>query len=599
MKRKSLALRIALALALLLTLVGTASADDPVPGVEPKTASGNLLLPGESVTVDKTVRTPAIPPKPDIYFLADSTASMGLAIANVKANAASIMGQVAAAQPDAQFGAGNYRDFPRDLYAFQNDASIGDQAPALDAIQGWSAFGGYDGSEAQLFALDQIAADAVSWRPDSTAIVVWFGDWPGHDPVCSAISGLTYDITEASVTAKLQTAGIQVIAISVHTNYPCSGDYCDLDGDPRLNASDYASDCAIGGSAGQASRIAEATGGAYFSNVSPDQVSAKLLEGLTNLPATVTPQLDSSCSTELDYAFSPGSQTVTSGDPASFVETVTVKGDATPGLKTCTVDWLINGVSAGVDFAQSIHIYVDTPPKITSFAATPDVGAVDTPGSVVAEFTDPDYDIGDTHTCEINWGDGTTVPGAITEPGATGPGTCSATHAYGAAGMYDVTVTVTDSRALSDSATTTVIAYDRDAGFVTGGGWIDSPAGAYVPDPTLTGKANFGLVSKYKKGASTPTGNTEFQFGAADLNFHSDSYEWLVVTGSDDALYRGVGTINGEDRFKFVLWARDGEPDTFRIKIWTEGESGVETVVYDNGFDQAIGSGSIVIHSRE
>ena len=71
------------------------------------------------------------------------------------------------------------------------------------------------------------------------------------------------------------------------------------------------------------------------------------------------------------------------------------------------------------------------------------------------------------------------------------------------------------------------VVYDPSGGFVTGGGWIDSPAGAYSPDEELTGKANFGFVSKYQQGASVPTGQTEFQFKAADLNFHSTDYQWL------------------------------------------------------------------------
>ncbi len=42
-----------------------------------------------------------------------------------------------------------------------------------------------------------------------------------------------------------------------------------------------------------------------------------------------------------------------------------------------------------------------------------------------------------------------------------------------------------------------------------------------------------------------------------------------------------------------MLWAGDGSPDTFRIKIWNAAD---ESVVYDNDTDQAIGGGSIVIH---
>jgi len=51
--------------------------------------------------------------------------------------------------------------------------------------------------------------------------------------------------------------------------------------------------------------------------------------------------------------------------------------------------------------------------------------------------------------------------------------------------------------------------------------------------------------------------------------------------------------------YKFMLWAGDKEPDTFRIKIWEEDEFGVETVVYDNGFNQEIAGGSIVIHTKK
>jgi PKD repeat protein len=172
-------------------------------------------------------------------------------------------------------------------------------------------------------------------------------------------------------------------------------------------------------------------------------------------------------------------------------------------------------------------------------------------------------------------------------------------HTYDEAGIYDVCLTVDDAYGGTATACTTAVIYDPSAGFVTGGGWIDSPEGAYRADPSLTGKATFGFVSKYKKGATVPTGNTEFQFHAGDLNFHSTSYDWLVVTGSDYAKFKGEGTINGEGDYKFQIWAGDDDTDTFRIKIWTEDESDVETVIYDNGTDQAIGAGSIIIHTSK
>lgn len=205
---------------------------------------------------------------------------------------------------------------------------------------------------------------------------------------------------------------------------------------------------------------------------------------------------------------------------------------------------------------------------------------------------DPD---GDSLVYDWNWGDGSSSLDAGPIP----------SHWYSDAGIYDVCLTVTDTSGLSDTACTYVVVYDPDGGFVTGGGWIDSPVDAYVPDPSLTGKANFGFVSKYKKkDAEVPTGQTEFQFQVADLNFHIDSYEWLVVTGSNYAKFKGEGTINGANDengspYKFMIWAGDNDPDTFRIKIWTEDEAtDIETIVYDNGFDQEISGGSIVIHTK-
>lgn len=108
--------------------------------------------------------------------------------------------------------------------------------------------------------------------------------------------------------------------------------------------------------------------------------------------------------------------------------------------------------------------------------------------------------------------------------------------------VYTLTVTVVDNNGGSESETFEyVLVYDPDGGFVTGGGWIDSPAGAYLSDTSLTSKASFGFVAKYKKGATVPDGNTQFQFKAGDLNFHSSSYQWLTVAGSD-AKFEGVGT---------------------------------------------------------
>jgi hypothetical protein len=193
-------------------------------------------------------------------------------------------------------------------------------------------------------------------------------------------------------------------------------------------------------------------------------------------------------------------------------------------------------------------------------------------------------------------------------------GTVQTTQSFTAAGVYLVTLMVgnacggqgTATTVGTDQFTAMVVIYDPGAGFVTGGGWINSPAGAFVANPGLTGKANFGFVSKYQNGATVPTGNTEFQFKAGNLNFHSSSYEWLVVAGAR-AQYKGSGTINGAGDYRFMLTAIDGQQpggggvDIFRIRIWNNNDVGL---VYDNQLNApdnadpttVLGGGSIVIH---
>ena len=144
-------------------------------------------------------------------------------------------------------------------------------------------------------------------------------------------------------------------------------------------------------------------------------------------------------------------------------------------------------------------------------------------------------------------------------------------------------------------------------------GWDDflgSNVGFSLTVPSIVrsseGKATFGFASQYKKGALVPTGSTEFQFNAGDINFHSTSYDWLAINKNDaHAQYMGEGTVNGMGPYQFMVWATDGAPDTFRIKIWDDS-TGPEQVIYDNGFDgsgnetgQPIDGGNIIVHTSK
>nr|WP_305884741.1 thrombospondin type 3 repeat-containing protein [Lewinella sp. JB7] len=244
-------------------------------------------------------------------------------------------------------------------------------------------------------------------------------------------------------------------------------------------------------------------------------------------------------------------------------------------------------------------------PEITTVIVTAEPTALGGPITVRTDFIDDNSQ--EVLTAFADWGDGTSTTLMVDEGGDFATGS----HQYGTTGVYLITVRVTDDcgDTASKEATTYAVIFDPSGGFVTGGGWIDSPLGAYTPDPGLTGKANFGFVAKHKNGQSTPDGNTNFHLNAASFQFHSTAYEWLVVAGNR-AKFKGVGEVNGTPGFGFMITGIDGdmnqgsEPDKFRIKIWTLSDG---NVVYDNKMGSSdteyasteLAGGKIQIHKEK
>jgi hypothetical protein len=303
----------------------------------------------------------------------------------------------------------------------------------------------------------------------------------------------------------------------------------------------------------------------------------------------------------LTYAWShdrPGKAVIA---PAAAATPVLSGVDDTSGTATVTV--------TDADGSRS-----DTAPfTVTNVAPT--IGTTDsllspvpigTSKTASVPFSDPG--VLDTHTATVVWGDGGTSTATVAESG--GAGTITAAHAYTAAGLYPVTITVSDDDGGTASAVHEfVVVYDASGGFATGGGWFESPSGAYTPgDPTdadITGRAHFAFVSKYAKGATVPSGTTSFRFSAADLEFQSTSYDWMVVSGTK-ATYRGTGALNGVAGYRFVLVADDGDSksggvDKLRVRIWQDSTG---ALVYDNQASAAvdaqpttaIGGGQISVH---
>jgi hypothetical protein len=298
--------------------------------------------------------------------------------------------------------------------------------------------------------------------------------------------------------------------------------------------------------------------------------------------------------------------------PSGPVDPGTVCTIANPSALDTTVSCNDNGTftltltatnSIGSTDGEGTLTVANVPPDLTLTApAAWQVSGINTPIAFNATITDPATN--DVLTCTFDW-DNADPDTVISPPVA---GACNTSKTFTVPGVYTVNVTGTDDNSGSDSASVVVVVVDPNGGFVTGGGTIDSPAGAFAANPALTGQANFGFVSKYQKGstaATPPNGEVEFQFHAGGVNFHSAGTNWLVVVDGK-AMYRGTGTINGTGTYGFFIVAYDGQGpgsvDRFRIKIW----NAANTVIYDNrpgasedidtADPQAIANGSIQVH---
>jgi hypothetical protein len=76
----------------------------------------------------------------------------------------------------------------------------------------------------------------------------------------------------------------------------------------------------------------------------------------------------------------------------------------------------------------------------------------------------------------------------------------------------------------------------------------------------------------------------------------------VIVHDSQSRRLAVTQSINGGldpngNLYKFIIWETDRSPDTLRIRIWWEAD-GVETDIYGNGAEQAIGAGNIVVHTE-
>jgi hypothetical protein len=284
-------------------------------GIDPKSNEWTLSkCETARETIHVTVPPSGAAPKADVYLLADTTGSMSGILDAVKAGASSILNHPGLVGFDVAWGVGNYRDFPVgtgiNSYALQHQlAPTTVRSDADAAISTWVADEGGDGPEGQLNALQLLATDAsIGWRADAKKIVVWFGDAPGHDPICPSLTGYPSAITEASATAALVAATVTVVAVSTTTGFANA-----LDDDPNGGVTDYDA-CTPAGAAGQATRITGATpGGVHVMGIDPDSI-------VTTLGDLIADAVASTGNVHLEAT----------GDTAAFVTSISPAGGYGP-----------------------------------------------------------------------------------------------------------------------------------------------------------------------------------------------------------------------------------------------------------------------------
>ena len=137
-----------------------------------------VVLPYEGDHVTRTLRFGTNIEMADVYFLIDTTGSMGATIANVRESLTRIASEIAERIPNVQLGAGHFEDFPTGgggfvaggsggpmNVAYQNLQDITDQLDGVQsALESLVAFDGMDEPEAQVEALYQTATgEGGSW----------------------------------------------------------------------------------------------------------------------------------------------------------------------------------------------------------------------------------------------------------------------------------------------------------------------------------------------------------------------------------------------------------------------------------------------------
>ena len=225
-----------------------------------------LLSVGQTYNITKTVTVDglAADAKIDVVFVFDTTNGWMDFFDNWQAAGVptDIVNLAKAVSTDVNYGVVTYEDFPVGPWGAAGDVAYtklqdlsNSDAATIAAMQGISTGNGDDSPEANLHALGTLSSD-ITWRPNSTRVVLWFGDEPGHPSFetdgPAAFNSYPGNFDTPGAIAALLGADVVVEALDFEGLLGLNG-----------NVKDW-SNTTI--DSDQATKIIEATGGDYWDN---------------------------------------------------------------------------------------------------------------------------------------------------------------------------------------------------------------------------------------------------------------------------------------------------------------------------------------------
>ena len=349
-----------------------------------------------------------------------------------------------------------------------------------------------------------------------------------------------------------------------------------------------------------------ATPGMYFNTATADGGSFVVVPTGNTAPVTVTgapvnqaPVVGAGgpyTGTEGAATAVTGSATDADGDTLTALWTATLGAGTDPGSActwanassvtgasvTCnddgsyTLTLTVNdGHNAAVAATATLTVANANPSVAITAPADASTFMVGATVSVAAAVGDPGAN--DTHTCSIDWGDGTSGPGVLAS------GVCSGSHAYAATGVYTVTVTATDDDGGSGSDSIMVVVADSETK-VTGGGFVVN-----------SGRTSFGFVAK-SVAAGGFSGQLQIR-PPGQHRFHGDTVTSLTVS-QNTATWSGSGRWDGTSGYTYQVSVVDNgqgggknkTPDTISLVV----RDGSGAVVFETS--DPLKGGNIVIH---